>query len=36
MSNTITPAMGLYESLGFEKGDLVGVYYFMERKPKKK
>ncbi|MCP5052926.1 MAG: GNAT family N-acetyltransferase [bacterium] len=29
------PAMGLYEHLGFEKGKLVGVYYFMERKPRK-
>ncbi len=30
------PAMGLYERLGFEKGELKGVYYFMERKPNKK
>ncbi len=27
------PAMGLYEQLGFEKGELRGVYYFMERPP---
>ncbi len=27
-------AMGLYERLGFEKGELRGVYYFMERKPR--
>jgi len=25
------PAMGLYERLGFKKGALTGVYYFMER-----
>jgi len=27
------PAMGLYEHLGFEKKELVGIYYFMIRKP---
>lgn len=30
------PAMGLYERLGFKKGDLTGVYYFMERPASKK
>lgn len=25
------PAMGLYERLGFKQGELIGVYYFMER-----
>lgn len=25
------PAMGLYERLGFKKGHLIGIYYFMER-----
>jgi ribosomal protein S18 acetylase RimI-like enzyme len=30
------PAMGLYERLGFKKGELIGVYYFMERPPKTK
>lgn len=30
------PAMGLYERLGFKKGDLTGVYYFMERPAAKK
>lgn len=27
------PAMTLYETLGFEKGEIRGIYYFMERKP---
>lgn len=27
------PAMGLYERLGFNKGELRSVYYFMERPP---
>ena len=27
------PAMGLYERLGFEKKDLVGIYYYMVRPP---
>lgn len=27
------PALGLYERLGFEKGQLIGVYYYMERPP---
>lgn len=27
------PAMDLYESLGFQQKDLVGIYYFMERPP---
>ncbi|MCP4153689.1 MAG: GNAT family N-acetyltransferase [bacterium] len=27
------PAMGLYEQLGFEKKELKGIYYFMERPP---
>ena len=27
------PAMGLYESLGFVKKNLVGIYFFMERPP---
>jgi len=27
------PAMGLYEQLGFKKGEPGGVYYFMERPP---
>jgi ribosomal protein S18 acetylase RimI-like enzyme len=28
------PAMGLYERLGFEKGDMInGIYYFMKRLP---
>jgi ribosomal protein S18 acetylase RimI-like enzyme len=30
------PAMGLYERLGFEKKDLVGIYYFMSRPPASK
>lgn len=25
------PAMGLYDRLGFKKGNLTGIYYFMER-----
>lgn len=28
------PAMGLYERLGFERGKLEGVYFFMSRPPK--
>lgn len=31
---TNNPAMGLYERMGFEKGELRGVYYYMERKPR--
>lgn len=27
------PAMALYEKLGFKKGDITGIYFFMERKP---
>lgn len=27
------PAMGLYENLGFEKKELVGIYFFMVRPP---
>jgi len=27
------PALGLYENLGFQRKDLVGIYYFMERPP---
>ncbi len=27
------PAMCLYERLGFQKGDLSGIYYFMKRPP---
>jgi ribosomal protein S18 acetylase RimI-like enzyme len=27
-------AMGLYERLGFERGELNGIYYFMSRPPK--
>jgi ribosomal protein S18 acetylase RimI-like enzyme len=27
------PAMGLYDRLGFEKKELVGIYYFMSRPP---
>jgi ribosomal protein S18 acetylase RimI-like enzyme len=30
------PAMGLYERMGFEKKDLVGIYFFMERPPSSK
>ncbi|MCU0285660.1 MAG: GNAT family N-acetyltransferase [Acidobacteria bacterium] len=26
------PALGLYERLGFEKKDLIGIYYFMVRR----
>ena len=29
------PAIKLYERLGFEMSELRGMYYFMERKPKK-
>lgn len=27
------PALTLYERLGFIKGDITGIYFFMERKP---
>jgi len=27
------PALGLYERLGFEKKDLIGIYFFMVRPP---
>jgi ribosomal protein S18 acetylase RimI-like enzyme len=30
------PALGLYERLGFEKKDLIGIYFFMERPPASK
>jgi len=30
------PAMGLYERLGFKKGELSGIYYYMERLPELK
>jgi ribosomal protein S18 acetylase RimI-like enzyme len=30
------PAMGLYERLGFKKGELSGIYYYMERSPELK
>lgn len=30
------PAIGLYERLGFEKKELIGIYFFMVRTPNKK
>ena len=30
------PAMGLYETLGFEKKEMAGIYYFMKRPPASK